>query len=547
MSIAQTIFGSRSASSFGRTIDPVHPRDPVLSRLLGVGRRTSSGIQVTEEKALAVPTVLRGTSIIANTVKRLTREVYRKTDTGLEPDLNHFARRFVRRKFNDEMQAGDAIKLMQTWAVLRGNAVAWIHRDGSGSPIDIIPLLPDRVGVYRISKNGTETSINNAGRLMYWTRAGDKTYSILPENVLHIQGFGTNGFWGMDIIDMFKETLGGDIATREHGHRYFGQGATNAGFVTIPKGLSPEAEERLIKSLRNSTEGLGKAHKYVILEEGQEVMPSTISNQDSQFLESKRFNVGDIANMLRIQAEKVGDRNQKSYNSLESARADHKDDDIVPWVHAWEDEFNEKLLTTEEYENETHCICFEESELEWVPFAERVAAAKDLHLNNLASKDEARKKVNLPPCKDDQGDQYLRPLNHVPTDEANPDDMELMSDGSTRVPIKNDAPDEAPEPTEEDDDEQEMSLESDLTKYSIGQVEKRLLSVAIKKAAKSEGDFVAWLDDLSETQGPPVLQTTITPMVSDLKRRLNEMISVAKSGDDFKPAIESIFQTVFSE
>ena len=613
MSIATTIFGDRSASS-GRSIDPVHPRDPVFSRLLGIGRRTTSGIQVTEDKALAIPTVLRGTSIIANTVKRLPREVYRKMATGDEPDMNHFARRFIRRKFNDELQAGDAIKLMQTWAILRGNAVAWIHRDGAGRPTDIVPLLPDRVGIYRISKNGTETSVNNSGRLMYWTKADGKMFSILPENVLHIKGFGTNPFWGMDIVEMFKETLGGDIATREHGHRYFGQGATNAGFVTIPKGLPPEAEERLIRSLRNATEGLGKAHKYVILEEGQNVMPSTISNHDSQFLESKKFNVGDLANMIRIQAEKVGDRNQKSYNSLESARADHKDDDIVPWVNDWEEEFNEKLLTTEEYETETHCICLDESKLEWVPFKERVEAAVQLHLNNLASKDEARGKVNFPPCKDNDGEQYLRPLNHVPTNEENPDDVEMMSDGSSRITVNQtskkessggaskreltsvealqkaylavdviltsdearelvnketdagliipgpefkskpansqaetepETEDSADEPKEEGTPE--SSIQQELTKYSIAQVSKRLHSVATRKAAKSEGDFVSWLDGLDVNQGPEVLGGIITPKVTELKSQLNQMISTAKSGDDLKPSIETIFSTVFSE
>ena len=78
--ITETIFGNRGASSSRRSFNPLHPRDPVLAKIFGRGRRTAAGVEVDVDRALAIPTVLRGTSIIANTMMRMTRDVFLVTE-----------------------------------------------------------------------------------------------------------------------------------------------------------------------------------------------------------------------------------------------------------------------------------------------------------------------------------------------------------------------------------------------------------------------------------------------------------------------------------
>jgi len=494
----------RFASTPARTWDAAHPRDPAIAEWFTDRKNSVAGVAVTDEKVLGLPSVLRGVNIISNGLGKLDLDVYRTSTTGRNVDRRHFARRLISSPFgkpNDEMSIDDFMSVLVHFAILWGNGVAAIERDESARPVSLIPLLPDRTYPFRRMPGGEiNTNIDTSrGQLMYGSRIGGAWRSFLPENVLHIKGLTTNGIWGLSVGRIVRETFGSELARREHGARLFGQGANIAGFVTMPHGLDEEAAKNFKQSMREATSGLGSAFKIIALEEVTKFIPTTMPNKDAQFLELAEFNRQDIANIIGIQASKLGDRKEQSYNSLEQSNQEHKDDDLCPWINKIRNEFSEKLLTERQKQNETHIIDYDDSRLEWVPYRDRVEGAVRAFHGGLTDRDEGRERIGYPPSRDEQ--EFLRPANI-----QHDDDVEVIEPLAPPIP---------PEPEE--------SMEARLMLECLQSVMTRLCRQANKKT-KTAGEFIHWLDELEEKQGSELIHGNSQPMVVEFKRELNTII-----------------------
>ena len=354
------------------SVDPVHPKDPQLARMFGVGSGTLSGVAVDEQKVLALPAVIRAINIISNGVGRLPYYVYKNHDEGKEPDRSHVSWTAVNRKPHREITAGHFRRTMTSWALSYGNAVAYIDRPNwPNGPIELIPLLPDRTFPFRARGSTADPNLEHDGTLMFGTTIGGRKFSFLAEDCLHIRGLGPNPWWGWNVVDILAETFGGALATQQFGHRFFGQGANPSGFVEMAGGLDEVAQKNFRESMQLVTGGLSNAHKIAVLEEGAKFHQWTISPEQAQFLQTKEFDVRQLAMALGIKVHKLIDSANSSYNSLEQANQEHKDDDLMPWIDAWQDEYEDKMLTEEEKESGSHCILADDQRLEWVSFVHR--------------------------------------------------------------------------------------------------------------------------------------------------------------------------------
>src|SRR3990167_3843834 len=247
------------------TINPIHPRDPALAKMFGIGAGTFSGVPVTHDKVAALPAVLRGVSIISNGMMKMPFYVFKESESGRTWDKKHPAWKAVSIKPHANITDGIFRQSLTAWAMLWGNAHAFIDRPNWPSgPVTLLPLLPDRTWPYRQAVSGATTPDvdDGDGMLRYATRVGNETRTLDASEVLHIRGLGPNPYTGWDIVDLLKETFGGALAAQEFGHRFFGQGANPAGFIEMTGSLDEESEERFMKSLRNATSGLGKSHKF---------------------------------------------------------------------------------------------------------------------------------------------------------------------------------------------------------------------------------------------------------------------------------------------
>ncbi len=212
------LFGERAATS----VDPLHPRDPGIVKMFGLDKGVKSGVRVNGDTVLAIPAVLRGVSIIGNALMKVRPLVYKRIPNGgeddKERDKSHPSWKFVTRRAAPLVSAGYFRKTLTSWGILRGNGLGYLVRDGAGRIMEGIPLLPDRSGM-AVFRDGARldgsTDIHEGDVVRYWTIVGGRLRQLLPENVIHIKGLSTNGYWGIDIVDALAETFGLSIAPRD--------------------------------------------------------------------------------------------------------------------------------------------------------------------------------------------------------------------------------------------------------------------------------------------------------------------------------------------
>lgn len=472
-----------------------HPRDPAIAKMLGYGAQNTAGVQVTHEKVLALPAIKRAVQIITDKMFGMPWYVFEEQEDGREFARNHPAWRCVHLMANDEVDAPTLRQQLTQWALLWGNGCAKIERETASGHYELYPLLPDRTQPVRISRELAERAgdLSEVGKLYFKTRIGEETKFFRSDDVLHIRGLGNNPWWGLDIVELLTEAFGGVLATNEFSNRFFSNGANPVGFITMDGHLEEEEEETYMQSLAKGMQGLGKAHKLILLEEGAKFTPVTIDPIKSQMLEGKQFDIRLLAMAIGIKVHKLIDGANSAFASLEQANHEHKDDDILPWVNKHRVQYDRKLLSSDELFNGSHSIDVDDETLDWVPFRERASGAVEMYNNGLITKDEGRRKVNFGPSRSARAKQYRIPSNIVYED-----DQSMIAVGSQVA---------------------SQADHSDVAEAYLDRIEKRLLAQARAKS-KTPNEFIAWLDGLKSESGPMSIQASIDDLYSRVIERL---------------------------
>lgn len=481
------------------TLDPVHPRDPQIRRMLGINTYSSSGVAVDEYKALGISTVWRGVNILANGVARPRLYAYQRlSDDGRQRAVNHPAWPLVARKANPQMVASEFRRVLTHHALLWGNGTAYIVRDRGGRPLELLPLLPDRTRLVRVRGGAVETSPDGNGELLYVTRIGDEWRRLLPENVLHIRGLGYSGFWGYPVVELLANSLGAAIAARDFAGEFLGNGLIASGVITYEGALDEEQDERFKESVQDAHSGLGRRHRVMLLEEGMKFQQLTIPPEHAQLLQTREFQVRDVANVIGIQPHKLGDNSRTSYNSLEQANQEYLDDDLDPWLGRWEDECSDKLLSEREKQDETYYLEFNRASLYRMDLQSRTAFYQAGRQWGWLSRNDVRRKENMEPVEG--GDTYLEPLNMQP---VNADPAEPAA-AAAAEPLRITA--------------------TALVRAELERVARQVGRQA-KNKSKQPREFCTWLEKLAvRGQSPAAVDEHTTRMLSEYRRELNAIV-----------------------
>jgi HK97 family phage portal protein len=220
--------------------------------------------------------------------------------------------------------------------LLWGNAFAQIIRDGRGVVLALYPLLPDRMTVDRTTD----------GHLYYEYRKDTGYVILLPEDVLHIPGLGYDGLIGYSPIAMAKNAIGMAIATEEYGSKFFANGASPGGVLEHPGVVKDPA--RIRESWNVVYQGSGNAHRVAVLEEGMKFQPIGIPPEQAQFLETRKFQINEIARIFRIPPHMIGDLEKSSFSNIEQQSLEFVKYTLDPWVVRWEQAMQRTLLSPTE-------------------------------------------------------------------------------------------------------------------------------------------------------------------------------------------------------
>ena len=387
-----------------------HSRDKPTNATSGSSYRfflggSTSGKAVTERSAMQMTAVYSCVRILAEAIAGLPLHLYTyKDDGGKEKAIGHPLYLLLHDEPNPEMSSFVFRETLMTHLLLWGNAYAQIIRNGKGEVVALYPLMPNRMTVdrdssgqlfYTYQMNNTDAPTMKAG-----------TVILKPSDVLHIPGLGFDGLVGYSPIAMAKNAIGLAIATEEYGAKFFANGATPGGLLEYPGTVKDP--DRVRESWNKGFSGSQNAGKVAILEEGMKYTPISIAPEQAQFLETRKFQINEIA-----RPHMVGDLEKSSFSNIEQQSLEFVKYTLDPWVVRWEQSLSRALFTPEE--KKRYFFKFNVEGLLRGDYQSRMNGYATARQNGWMSANDIRELENLDRIPaEDGGDLYLINGNMLP-------------------------------------------------------------------------------------------------------------------------------------
>ena len=391
---------------------------------------STSGKTVTERSAMQMTAVYSCVRILAEAVAGLPLHLYRYNEAGgKEKAIDHPLYRLLHDEPNPEMSSFVFRETLMTHLLLWGNAYSQVIRNGKGEIIALYPLMPNRMTVDRDGK----------GQLYYkYTTSSDEAPTmdgsvvcLPPSDVLHIPGLGFDGLVGYSPIAMAKNAIGMAIACEEYGAKFFANGATPGGVLEHPSTIKDP--QRVRESWQAAFGGSSNSNKVAVLEEGMKYTPISISPEQAQFLETRKFQINEIARIFRVPPHMVGDLEKSSFSNIEQQSLEFVKYTLDPWVVRWEQSIQRVLLTPTE--KESYFVKFNLEGLLRGDYQSRMNGYAIGRQNGWMSANDIRELENLDRIPTEEGgDLYLINGNMLPMRNAGAFANITTDDGKEETP-----------------------------------------------------------------------------------------------------------------
>lgn len=303
---------------------------------------STSGKPVTERTAMQMTAVYSCVRILAEAVAGLPLHLYEYTENGgKDKAISNPLYFILHDEPNPEMTSFVFRETLMTHLLLWGNAYAQIIRNGKGEVVALYPLMPNRMTVDR-DENGQLYYTYFTSSLDVPNMKGSSV-KLHHSDILHIPGLGFDGLVGYSPIAMAKNAIGMAIACEEYGAKFFANGAAPGGVLEHPGTLKDPTRVR--ESWNATFGGSSNSSKVAVLEEGMKYTPISISPEQAQFLETRKFQINEIARIFRVPPHMVGDLEKSSFSNIEQQSLEFVKYTLDPWVSRWEQAMVRSLLS----------------------------------------------------------------------------------------------------------------------------------------------------------------------------------------------------------
>lgn len=297
-----------------------------------------SNNKINSSNAQKIADVFACVNLKANTLATIPLKLYKELDSGKEEHKTHKLYTLLRKEPNPNLTYYEWAKMISQDLDLRGNHYSQIIKNGSGEVVALYPLKADNMSVKFINKNNKLEKIYEYGE-----------NKIPSDRILHlIDTPDSEGLKGISKITYARNTLEFANNASIHGNKLFKNLATPSGVFTNPGELSDQAFERLKEEVEEKYIGLEKAGKPLLLEGGLTFTPISLSNSDSQWLESRKLNRENIAAIFGVSPSMIGDSSASSYGNLEQKYLEFQTTTVLALLTAIEQKLWQKLLTPQE-------------------------------------------------------------------------------------------------------------------------------------------------------------------------------------------------------
>lgn len=372
---------------------------------------TASGKSITPEKAMTSVPFFAGVRLIAESLGRLPQILYRRVgadDRERARDKKLYG--LLHDDWNPDMSARTGKSTLTGHIVTRGNGYAEQVFDDLGRLAQLHPLRPDRMTVLRDRETGARFYRYRIESL------GDEV-DLPASRVLHIPGFGFDGYVGYSIVTLFRESLALGLSAQEFGARFFRSGAQPAAVVKHPAGWNDLQVGRLANAIRGNHAGLSNAQRIAVIEEDVSWQTVGMNLDDAQFLDTRKFERGLTATMLNLPPHMLQDveRSTSWGTGIEEQTLGFVTYSLGSWTDLWDTEVNRQLVrpaygTSHYVEHLLDALLAGRALDRWRVYQ----LARHLGVIN---GDYIARKENLPIPEDGSGSAYWRPANlEVATD-----------------------------------------------------------------------------------------------------------------------------------
>lgn len=365
---------------------------------------------VSEEQALRLTAVYSCVRILSEALAGLPLHLYRHMERGGKAKaLEHPLYRVLHDEPNPEMTSFVFRETMMVNLLLWGNAYAQIIRNGKG---DVLSLYPLRASQMRVSRD-------EQGRIVYVYTPTDQSrfdqVVLSPREVLHIPGLGFDGLIGYSPVQMVQNAVNVGRACDEYGASFFENGAQPGGVLEHPGTIKDP--ERLRQAWQNAFGGSKNANKIAVLEEGMKYSPISLSPEASQFLETRKFQLNEIARIYRVPPHMIGDLEKSSFSNIEQQSLEFVKYTLAPWVSRWEQSVHRTLLS--ETDKTTYFVKFNLEGLLRGDYQSRMAGYATARQNGWMSANDIRSLEDLDLISEEEGGNlYLVNGNMLPLRQA---------------------------------------------------------------------------------------------------------------------------------
>ena len=367
-------------------------------------RQADGGI-VTPTSAMQYSAVYACVRVLAETMASLPLILYERLERGKLRAQNHYLYPILHDRPNELMTSFEFRETVQGHLALWGNAYIQVVYDGRGQVVELWPLLPGNV---------FETRTEGNRRYYHYQLPNGRMVWLSSDTIWHLRGLGGNGLDGDSVVGYARKSIKLGISAQEFGSRFYENDARPGIVLEHPAKLSDPAHTRLKESWKEEHEGVEKSHRVAILEEGMKLHEVGIPPEDAQFIETRKFQVREIARWFRMQPHKIGDLEQATFSNIEHQSIEHVIDTILPWAKRWEQSIDQNLMIPKD--REKYFTEFLVDSLLRGDTASRYQSYAQGRQNGWLSANDIRELENMNPI--DGGDIYLIPLNMIPAPQA---------------------------------------------------------------------------------------------------------------------------------
>lgn len=387
--------------------------DNVSQILTGVYGLKAAGMYVSPLTALGCSAVFSCIGLLAESIAQLPVKVYRIVDGERHEDKTHWVYELLARRPCSWLTSFNWRELAMMCLCLRGDFYAYKVRDNSGRVRELLPLLPGAIAVRQLSN----------WELQYMVTFSDGTSATVPQSeIFHVMYRTVDGVRGLSPIACERQTIGLALAAQEHGASTFANGAKPGGVLSLPGTLSQEALERLKTDWHSAYSG-ENAGNTAILEQGVEFKPLSMTNADAQYLETRKFQVEEIARIFGVPLFMIQSTEKTTSwgSGIEQMSMGYVRYTLLAWIRRWEGAIWRDLLSEADPDIQ---VKFNVEGLQRGAMSARFDAYQKGINMGVYSPNEIRELEDMNPREG--GDIYLTPMNMAIQQEgseviANPD------------------------------------------------------------------------------------------------------------------------------